>query len=711
LDLREVDAKRSAVYGKIEEALKNEQIEKANSLINNFYEYLNQAVIPSDFQADIQNEIEAYDQLISATQERAPDSVTDLQRIAYNVNIRSQVNQAAGQAPRSSGELKDGWIPVFPHPFLVHRIQQLSEQFDSMPDAAKEILTDFEGLEQIEWSVAPASSNEPKPAEVFDIEPLSPNLSGSSGEKETSIDNDESNHEILEGLRSTSSDDKYQAAIDLCTNSVSEDVARSAIPELKDALSSGNPEVQGSAASAISDIVVNHEISVQGIENELVEIIDEDDKYSKLNAIMALSVLNVESSTDKLEQVLTKSRDDQQLWSLTRLALHMLSSDSSAAIEYRHLRMIVAHGIHILVENIRGQGIAGVPDDLIVAALLLDDSLDKQKQQMLKDVLLDAAKTQPEHLHDILPLLKEKIVERQHRSAEYAMWVLRNYAKEYPDRVIHLIDDVVAYLEPSQGYEDPGNATGFLSEVVSVAPSQVGNHREKIEALKNHDEKYVREHCVRILNSLEDSEGDANTNVASTNLTNDDTGDRSATNRPSGSQSPTSSSSDGMDVGSEVDNDQAPTSSTGRVSVDVENDTLVDISTVNPDIPDEVDEELIELRKEAEKAASENPERDIESTTQSRYRRASPIGEYAKRRADGICECCEEPAPFRNKNGDPYLESHHVDELGEGGADSPDKVAAICPNCHKRIHHGEDGEILNKYLRQKLEAGLADIGK
>ncbi len=60
-------------------------------------------------------------------------------------------------------------------------------------------------------------------------------------------------------------------------------------------------------------------------------------------------------------------------------------------------------------------------------------------------------------------------------------------------------------------------------------------------------------------------------------------------------------------------------------------------------------------------------------------------------RAKGICECCEEPAPFKKRRGgEPYLEVHHVVPLSEGGPDTIDNAVAICPNCHARCHQGED---------------------
>lgn len=58
-------------------------------------------------------------------------------------------------------------------------------------------------------------------------------------------------------------------------------------------------------------------------------------------------------------------------------------------------------------------------------------------------------------------------------------------------------------------------------------------------------------------------------------------------------------------------------------------------------------------------------------------------------RAAGSCESCEKPAPFlRKKDGTPYLEVHHRQPLAEEGEDTVENALALCPNCHRRLHHG-----------------------
>jgi 5-methylcytosine-specific restriction endonuclease McrA len=75
----------------------------------------------------------------------------------------------------------------------------------------------------------------------------------------------------------------------------------------------------------------------------------------------------------------------------------------------------------------------------------------------------------------------------------------------------------------------------------------------------------------------------------------------------------------------------------------------------------------------------------IQSFVRDPYVRAFVLEE-----ANGTCEACASRAPFLDGNGDPFLEVHHVDLLAEGGADVVENAAALCPNCHRRLHYGAD---------------------
>jgi hypothetical protein len=48
------------------------------------------------------------------------------------------------------------------------------------------------------------------------------------------------------------------------------------------------------------------------------------------------------------------------------------------------------------------------------------------------------------------------------------------------------------------------------------------------------------------------------------------------------------------------------------------------------------------------------------------------------------------------------LEPHHTRRVSDGGLDHPSSVAGICPNCHRRVHHGRDGKQYNLALQERL---------
>ncbi|MCP1498991.1 5-methylcytosine-specific restriction protein A [Pseudomonas migulae] len=57
--------------------------------------------------------------------------------------------------------------------------------------------------------------------------------------------------------------------------------------------------------------------------------------------------------------------------------------------------------------------------------------------------------------------------------------------------------------------------------------------------------------------------------------------------------------------------------------------------------------------------------------------------------ANGVCSLCNQKAPFkRKKDQSPYLEVHHRKRLADGGEDTVANAIAVCPNCHRKAHHG-----------------------
>lgn len=108
---------------------------------------------------------------------------------------------------------------------------------------------------------------------------------------------------------------------------------------------------------------------------------------------------------------------------------------------------------------------------------------------------------------------------------------------------------------------------------------------------------------------------------------------------------------------------------------------------------------MAELKKRASNATGKT---GVRTTISQTYSRDEYVARYTKLRAQGICDLCGERAPFKDKNGEPYLENHHVEWLSRGGKDCIEWCVALCPSCHRRVHVLDLKEDKAK-LKEKLE--------
>lgn len=99
-----------------------------------------------------------------------------------------------------------------------------------------------------------------------------------------------------------------------------------------------------------------------------------------------------------------------------------------------------------------------------------------------------------------------------------------------------------------------------------------------------------------------------------------------------------------------------------------------------------------------DKIKSKSTENNVILSQVKRYSRNLYIVAYALNRAKGICELCKKEAPFIKEDGSPYLEVHHIIPLSENGSDSLENVIAICPNCHRELHFGNNRTIIKEKL-------------
>ncbi len=73
------------------------------------------------------------------------------------------------------------------------------------------------------------------------------------------------------------------------------------------------------------------------------------------------------------------------------------------------------------------------------------------------------------------------------------------------------------------------------------------------------------------------------------------------------------------------------------------------------------------------------------------FKRDPKVVAWTLQEAKGRCEACKMLAPFATRTG-PYLEVHHVVRLADGGPDTLENTVAVCPNCHRELHHGRHAE-------------------
>jgi hypothetical protein len=92
------------------------------------------------------------------------------------------------------------------------------------------------------------------------------------------------------------------------------------------------------------------------------------------------------------------------------------------------------------------------------------------------------------------------------------------------------------------------------------------------------------------------------------------------------------------------------------------------------------------------------------SVTTAQWRRLASVVEHVLARAGGNCEACGAASPFLDMDNEPFFEVHHVRTLAEGGPDCVENAVALCPNCHRALHHAHDRENRRELLYQRVTA-------
>lgn len=82
------------------------------------------------------------------------------------------------------------------------------------------------------------------------------------------------------------------------------------------------------------------------------------------------------------------------------------------------------------------------------------------------------------------------------------------------------------------------------------------------------------------------------------------------------------------------------------------------------------------------------------------YDRDPLVSAIARKRANFRCEIPDCTVPlFIDREGLRFVEVHHIQMLAEGGDDTPENVACLCPLHHREAHHGRGAEEIANALR------------
>jgi hypothetical protein len=84
------------------------------------------------------------------------------------------------------------------------------------------------------------------------------------------------------------------------------------------------------------------------------------------------------------------------------------------------------------------------------------------------------------------------------------------------------------------------------------------------------------------------------------------------------------------------------------------------------------------------------------------FERSPLVIAITRKRAGYSCEVegCTSPT-FVTDDGERFVEVHHLTPLAQGGEDTIENTACLCPTHHREIHHGKLRHLLTASLRAR----------
>lgn len=138
-----------------------------------------------------------------------------------------------------------------------------------------------------------------------------------------------------------------------------------------------------------------------------------------------------------------------------------------------------------------------------------------------------------------------------------------------------------------------------------------------------------------------------------------------------------------------------------QVVVSTVEDLGPDILALGPTTdPEDLETRAQQVRNTGRPAGNTSPQKAPQSTTA--FKRDPRVVAWVRDQAAGRCDLCGESAPFLSR-GEPFLEVHHVLPLAEEGPDVVENAVAVCPNCHRRLHHSDEGDLPTEILYERID--------
>ncbi|WP_019457406.1 hypothetical protein [Acinetobacter sp. GG2] len=85
------------------------------------------------------------------------------------------------------------------------------------------------------------------------------------------------------------------------------------------------------------------------------------------------------------------------------------------------------------------------------------------------------------------------------------------------------------------------------------------------------------------------------------------------------------------------------------------------------------------------KELNKNQVKQYNFSSKSLLKKYNPLRTRRKKKNTNVCQLCEKPAPFRDKNSSPYFEIYSIKKLSPSETDTVEKTILLCPNCYNKM--------------------------